>query len=93
MAIKIDFGVPLLRPTVKTTKTIVYTYNEIMEQQTINKRTPKQHFVRAHVTVWDVDDPAQIANKLLYMLPEGKAKLTPIFDTADMMKIMMHQKK
>jgi Lon protease-like protein len=53
------------------------------------------HMVNAdtYVTVWDVDNPTQIANKLLYMLPEGKAKLTPILEAGDLMKIMMQSKK
>ena len=74
-----------------------------MKYQELQKAEPEKypknvipvHMVDAdtYVTVWDVDNPAQIANKLLYMLPEGKAKLTPIFDTGDMIKLMMQQKK
>ena len=53
------------------------------------------HMVDAetYVTVWDVDNQAQIANKLIYMLPEGKAKLTPIFEAGDMIKLMMQAQK
>ena len=74
-----------------------------LKYQELQKNTPEKypknvipvHMVDAetYVTVWDVDNPSQIANKLLYMLPEGKAKLTPIFETGEMMKIMMQQKK
>jgi hypothetical protein len=45
------------------------------------------------VTVWDVDKKEQIVNKLLYMMPEGKAKIVPIFEVAEMIKLMMQTKK
>ena len=44
------------------------------------------------VTVWDVDTPEQIPNKLLYMMPEGKATIVPIFETGPLIKLMMQSK-
>jgi hypothetical protein len=74
-----------------------------LKYQELQKKNPEKypkniipvHMVNAdtYVTVWDVDDPSQIANKLLYMLPEGKAKLTPIFEGGEMIKLMMQSKK
>ena len=72
-------------------------YQELVKEHP--EKYPKNvipvHMVDAdtYVTVWDVDNQAQIANKLLYMLPEGKAKLTPIFESGDMIKLMMQAKK
>ena len=45
------------------------------------------------VTVLDVDDPEQIQNKLIYMMPEGRATIVPIFESANFIKLMMQTKK
>ena len=72
-------------------------YQELQKQHP--EKYPKNvipvHMVDAEtaVTVWDVDNQAQIANKLLYMMPEGKAKLVPIFESSEMIKLMMQAKK
>ena len=74
-----------------------------LKYQEIVKKNPEKypknvipiHMVDSEtvVTVWDVDNPEQITNKLLYMLPEGKAKLVPIFEGNEMIKLMMEAKK
>jgi len=74
-----------------------------LKYQEIIKKNPEKypknvipiHMVDADtvVTVWDVDNPEQIANKILYMLPEGKAKIVPIFEASEMIKLMMQAKK
>ena len=74
-----------------------------MKYQELQKQHPEKYpknVIPVHivdtdtaVTVWDVDNQTQIANKLLYMMPEGKAKLTPIFESSEMIKLMMQAKK
>lgn len=45
------------------------------------------------ITIWEVDDPEQIANKVAYMMPEAKAKIVPIIEAAKFMELYMKMKK
>ena len=44
-------------------------------------------------TVWEVDDPEQIAYKVAFSMPELKGKIVPIFDAAKFIEIYMKMKK
>lgn len=38
------------------------------------------------ITIWDVDNTQQITNKLIYMMPEGKATIVPIIESETFIK-------
>lgn len=44
-------------------------------------------------TIWEVDKPEQIANKIAYMMPEGRAKLVPLMETEKFIEAYMKTKK
>ena len=45
------------------------------------------------ISIWDVDNQDQIINKLIYMMPEGKATIIPVYESADFIKSYMGSKK
>ena len=74
-----------------------------MKYQELIKKTPEKYpknVIQVHivdrnkaVSIWDVDNQEQITNKLIYMLPEAKATITPIIEAADFIKFYMQSKK
>jgi len=59
-----------------------------MRYQELQKKSPEKYpknFIPLYstpdgkvITIWEVDNPEQIANKIAYMMPEGKAKVVPL---------------
>lgn len=45
------------------------------------------------ISIWDVDNQEQIINKLIYMMPESKGTITPVYESADFIKSYMDSKK
>ena len=74
-----------------------------MKYQTLQKEAPEK-YPKNYIplfyapdgsvyTIWEVDTPDQIANKLAYMMPEGKAKLVPLIDAGQMIQTYMKTQK
>ena len=74
-----------------------------MKYQEMIKETPEKYpknVIQVHIvdrnkaiSIWDVDNQEQIANKLIWMLPEAKATIVPIIEAMDFMTIYMQSKK
>ena len=74
-----------------------------MKYQEIIKKDPDKYpknVVQVHivdrnkaVTIWDVENQEQIANKIIYMMPEARATIVPIIEASDFMKFYMQSKK
>ncbi len=74
-----------------------------MKYQTLQKENPEK-YPKNYIpllaapdgtiyTIWEVDDPQQIANKVAYMMPEGKAKLVPLIESTKFIEAYMKLKK
>ena len=74
-----------------------------MKYQELVKKYPEKYpknVIQVHVvdrnkgiSIWDVDNDTQIANKLIYMMPEAKATIVPILEAGIYMKLYMESKK
>ena len=72
-------------------------YQELIKQnpEKYPKNVIQVHMVDRNkaISIWDVDNQEQIINKLIYMMPEGKAKITPVYESAEFIKSYMATKK
>lgn len=74
-----------------------------MKYQELVKKQPEKYpknVIQVHmvdrnkaISIWDVDNQEQIVNKLIYMMPEGKATITPVYESAEFIKSYMSSKK